>query len=520
MQRKTLRAAGFLVFVVAASVISSESCTTKGENPYPDIPTSWTGYNSKLDQYYVEPGYPSFEAHPRYLGELNGSWYEIGKQYGERAGDLIRMVFEGWYREILPTQGSPEAVIEYIHQQETFLEALAPEAIELQKGIADGAKEELDKSVYAGLMTHYEKILMVNNYFGLKVPPAGGEGAGLGGAGGQDVEFGCSGAVIIGGTKDGKVIHVSSEDQHFWPQEYSVTYVANPSDENAHTYTVTDSAGEIGSQTAMNDKGVVVSGYAGGGVGIGPRRPGLDWQVGVWFATAFSDTASEAVKLLTLGTPEYTKRTGHKIVIGHCRQGVNWVVSDLKEAYVVESIPADLDGVARYAVRRPGDMGEIGDYIVSTNNVEADHSYNEDNEYDPSHPMSQHGNSTHEGVWNGLNSRGTRFWTFMQLIKNNYGNIDVEMVQEWRRSHFYIDKEGYRRDYLWTDGKGWIPSHLAGPGMLCSHGRGEDPGTDSFKGVNIYVSIAVPNDLVVYRTKGRPCEWVGPWDAISLSDRP
>ena len=62
-----------------------------------------------------------------------------------------------------------------------------------------------------------------------------------------------------------------------------------------------DSAGEIGSEHALNDKGVVVSGYAGGSIDIGPRRPGLDWQVGVWYATAFSDTARKAVELLADG---------------------------------------------------------------------------------------------------------------------------------------------------------------------------------------------------------------------------
>jgi len=35
--------------------------------------------------------------HARYLGELKGSWYDIGKQYGEKAGDLMVMVFDGWY---------------------------------------------------------------------------------------------------------------------------------------------------------------------------------------------------------------------------------------------------------------------------------------------------------------------------------------------------------------------------------------------------------------------------------------
>src|SRR6185437_13663223 len=218
----------------------------------------------------------------------------------------------------------------------------------------------------------------------------------------------CSGAVILGdATRDGKSIHVSSEDQHFFPQEYLVSFIATPSDPRAHRYTVTDSAGEIGSEHAQNDRGVTVSGYAGGGIGIlgptladpfsGYRRPGLDWQVGDFYAAAFADSARHAVELLTVGRPEYRSKSGHKIVIGKCTRGANWLVSDRHEAFVVESIPADEKGIARYAVRKPGDMHERdGRYIVTTNNVEAHDSYNEDNVHDPNHPMSRHGNGAQD----------------------------------------------------------------------------------------------------------------------------
>jgi hypothetical protein len=195
------------------------------------------------------------------------------------------------------------------------------------------------------------------------------------------------------------------------------------------------------------------------------------------------------------------------------------VVSDLKEAYVVESLPNDLDGVARYAVRRPGDMGEIGAYVASTNNVEADHSYNENNEYEPTHPMSQHGNSTQNPRYVGLNGRGMRFWTYMWLIKENYGNITVDMVMDWRTAHYVYDMSGTKHDVFWVDGYGWISPHLTpGAGTLCAHSKGP-PGFDPFTASNIYVSIAVPEDLTIYRTKGRPCEWVGPWDAVTLKKK-
>jgi hypothetical protein len=472
-----------------------------------------------------------YEPHARYLGELSGSWGEIGEQYGERAGDLIRMVFEGWFSEVVQVQGSTQAVREYVRRQEEFYEALAPEALELMRGIARGAKAELDKSAYADIMTHGEKILVINSYFGLKGAPPTRPAEVLRSTGIMDVDstLGCSGAVILGkGTADGKVIHVSSEDQHFFPQEYLVTYVVHPADKSAHSYTATASGGEIGSEHALNEKGVVVSGYAGGSQNIGSpsladpfsgyRRPGLDWQLGCWYAAAFADNAKEAVQLLTVGRPEYREKSGNKIVIGKCTKGANWVISDAQDAYVVESIPADADGMARYAVRRPGDTGEQGDYIVSTNNVEANHSYNAQNVLEPGHPMSQHGNHLLNPVHGlGVNgSNGTRFMTFTWLIKNNYGRITPDMVKSWRSAHYVYDTGGKKHDALNIEGYGQVSTHLVeGVSTLCAHSKGPTS-VDPFTGSNIYVSLSVAQDLEVHRTKGRPCEWVGPWDAVSL----
>jgi hypothetical protein len=527
MQRMMAATLAIVIPVLMGSFSASQNPAAN-----PTIPKNWSGLNANLKHYYRYPGYPEYDTHPRYLGVLSGTWKEIGQQYGEKAGDLIRMVFEGWFTEVVQVQGGVNAVLEYIRRQERYYQALAPEALELMAGIALGAKAELDKSPYAGIMTHYDKILVINSYFGLNgAPPGRMPNAGSAGSDAGDGEdaAACSGAVILAkGTADGRVIHCSSEDQHFFPQQYLVAYIVQPSDVRAHSYTVTDSAGEIGSEHALNDKGVVVSGYAGGSIDIGApttespfsgyRRPGLDWQVGCWYAAAFSPNAKKAVELLTTGTPEYRQKSGNSIVIGKCTKGANWVVSDMQEACVIESIPADLDGVARYAVRRPGDTGETGDYIVSTNNVEANHSYDERNVYDKAHPMSRHGSSSQNPARGlGVNGRsGTRFMTFTWLIKNHYGRITPDMVKQWRTAHYVYDKDGNRREFLEVDGDGKISPHLT-PGIstLCAHSKGPT-GSDPFTGANTYVSLSVAQDLTVYRTVGRPCEWSGPWDALTL----
>jgi len=61
-----------------------------------------------------------------------------------------------------------------------------------------------------------------------------------------------------------------------------------------------------------------------------------------------------------------------------------------------------------------------------------------------------------------------------------------------------------------------VPLELVpGVGTICRHTSGP-AGTDTFEGINIYVTVSVGQDLVSYRTKGRPCEWTGPWDALKL----
>jgi hypothetical protein len=106
----------------------------------------------------------------------------------------------------------------------------------------------------------------------------------------------------------------------------------------------------------------------------------------------------------------------------------------------------------------------------------------------------------------------------MWLIKNNYGKITREMVQNWRTAHYVYDVGGIKHDTISVPGYGDVPANLA-VGTLCAHTR-SGIGIEGYKGSNIYVSIGVPEELAVYRTKGRPCEWVGPWDVISLYNIP
>ena len=165
-------------------------------------------------------------------------------------------------------------------------------------------------------------------------------------------------------------------------------------------------------------------------------------------------------------------------------------------------------------------MGEVGaNYIASTNNVEANYSCDENNVCNTAVPMSSFGSSTMSPNYFGLSGSGQRFWTLMWLINNNYGKITPDMVKQWRTTHFFYDMGGTRHDTLvYTDGNTY-PTYLTpGAGTLCRHTTSASaPGVDQFTGINIYVSLSTPNNLTVYRTKGRACEWVGPWDPLPLN---
>jgi len=497
---------GFLLFSITAFSEQFEK------------PTWWTGYNADLPKYEVKPGFPHYAEHARYIGELSGTWEEMGIQYGERAGDLMRIVFDGYYEEQMDTVGDADLVLTNGRKFADYLEMFCPEAIQFMRGMAKGAAPELEKSFYK-VGDSFDKVVLINHYFAVKrsvrtqwnpgdpVLPPEEEEIIVSPTCDLDIpdpedEIACSGMVVIGSidgpTKDRTTIHSGTKDQHFFPQMYQVTYVANPSDPNGHKFWTLSSAGEIGGQMAGNDKGLIISGYAGPGKGA--VAFGLEWNVGDWVAAALAANVEEAVELLTVGRESYREASGYKIVIP--AWGINWLISDLKNAAVVEIIPG------RYAVRRPGDLGEDG-FIVNTNHAMADYTFDENNQRTDV-PMTAFGPYTSSGKYAGYSATGGRYWTLWWQIKRNWGNIDADMVMNWYQQHYFIDEEGFRHDYAYQESTGEYIRVSDAPlrYTLCRHVGQSATNTDA--------KVGVAQDLAFYFTNGRPGEWVGPWDLISL----
>jgi len=523
----------FAAAVFAVSLVSVASLRADpGKDAYPQ-PKWWTGYSTAIPVVSVPEGYPPLPTHARYIGHLKGSWYEMGIQYGERAGDMMLLVFNGWFSGIAKKMTWPEIIYRIHKYQDEVLKWYCPELLEFAQGMAHGAASYLEESPYHKQygITAYEMVLGLNLYFEINTAPPLVSGfpkvvsSKAPDPGSSDASLaGCSGiALLPKATAKRRLIHANSRDQSFWPQAYTVMYTLEhhgkigPSGRPNLIYKVS-TAGEIGGIHVGNDKGFTVGAFAGGNVGVrtNPLYPdyafGVPWQLAMAQTGIFSRNLQEGIDNLVHGSNYYRKNTGRKIV--QEAWGLNYLLSDPDSACTVEMNPY------RYAVRYPGDAGETESaYIVQTNHNVCNYSFDE-NDVKTNVPMTQFGNGYDSKKPSGLDGSGTRFWTIMWLAKNDFGRIDEHVIMNdfWTRD-FYIDSAGNKIYYVWVEGnetqpagligpnKGWVPSHTAMRTVANA------PGARSGQ---VDAHVAIPSKLKFYWTIGTPPDWVGPWDSWVL----
>ena len=448
--------------------------------------------NPSTERYQVAPGHPPFAPRARFLGTLTGSWYDIGCQIGSRAGDLVRWVADVWWQDHIEEFGF-EDTTRALPLYEAQIEALNPGLIRFMEGVAEGADKELSASPFAGASSHYHKVLNTNIYdaWSWRHPTS------LPWKKKAAAEPGCSSFVSLGRGPNAADEMISAHNRHcpLNPKCYQVSYIGQPSAGNAFWVLTPGGAGS-GCQI-VNAKGVSLILNAGGDQHreMGANAFGVSWFLLFLHVAAHADTAAEAIDMLTLGTPQYRANTGRNSLL---RTGTwNFLVSDRQQCAVVET------SCNRYAIRRPGDMGELGNYLVMTNHNYCDYSFDEDNQRTDL-PMTRFGNeATNAGS-------AVRFWTLMGDIRHKYGRIDRDGAREIMRGHHQYDRDGERVEAA----PGETGLQFGGD-VTCPHSGGFP---DSWKFGSADSKVAVHGeDLRVYWTLGRPCEWRGAWDEVRLA---
>ncbi|MFH0848811.1 MAG: hypothetical protein V1857_04855 [archaeon] len=460
--------------------------------------------NTKIHLYGGKSGNQlPFPARARWLGELSGTWRDIGAEYGRKSGDYVRLVFDASFKS---SQEKMELahILSDLSRYAKQVQLLTPQALEFLNGIAEGASSELDKSPDADACSHLEKVLFLSfrNEFFFRHPtwphwPP------------QDRPSGCSALSVIGGTNGGTntrtTIQGHNQDGRFGGL-YPLAFVANPEDKEALRFWAMTSPGQIAGFLQVNEAGVAVSETVGGTSDPTEQDFGVPWQMLVFHAAAYSRTCRGASEVLTIGTEQYRKQTSRETVLR--TGGCNFLISDPNETCAIEAT------AHRYALRRPTEFGETGKYLVVTNHNFCHNSFDEGNNRTDV-PMTRFGGE--EPPYSFL---GTceRYWTSMWNLRRNYGDIDVPKMKELLSCHYLVTKDGTRVDHVWSDElRMWIPAHLSQEAGVtpCNH-LGGFP--EKYVGNTSASKVAELADhrIIVHWTQGRPCEWHGEWDSYEF----
>ena len=476
-----------------------------------------SGKNEAISSYINLTGFPPYDPAGIDLGVLRGSWFEIGVQHSQGTGELIQVYFDWRFDETLKKlEVDVQHVVDDVRRYDVEVQKFSPQAVEFMKGEAQGAAPYFQKSKYAGALTDYEKILFMASEFCITYGHPGPEQHfPLSGAKSEDnsvkiaaivneeQETSCSAMVALGTTTKDKNTIFSHINNETFIRCHRMNYLAIPDEPGAHPYWSTAEPGKLVSLGVVNSKGVAAVILAGPSrtlvpeEGIFERSFGVPWPIVEFMIAAYADNLQEAIDMVALGTPEYRLKTGRSTLL-RARQN-NWVLSDKEQACVVEAT------ANKYAIRYPGDNGEDG-YIVATNHFLCNFSYDENNQR-TTFPMAKFGDEIAQA------GSALRYYTMWWLNKLNKGSIDIDMVKEFNKAHFYITKQGDRVDMVWDKENGWLPAYL-GSRTVCTHAGYPE----KYLGNTVDTKVADLNARRIDWALGRPCEWVGPWKVYNVPE--
>lgn len=487
-----------------------------------------------------------------WIGVLQGTWAEMGRQYGQRcAKDIARNFDINWEKLILKGEKSfwqqnrterqrARYGAAYLKRSFKELACLRPELVEMFAAMAEGAADELDRCIHAGACTHAEKIGLLNYSSTIHFHPdwdfdndcprrvSDNNDTDRRSAAAED-EADCNGFWVRGAaTRTGHTYATrTAQSRHIDTggsgRERQVAYVAIPEDPSARVFWGNGRAGNLGGIGGglMNDRGVCC--LTSGAQYARDSRPYMDASLAPGIkdfllassGVIFSETAQEAAQMATLGTEQYRRLTGRKTVLR--ARGCNIVFADEHEAYCVEQ------NARYYAVRRPGDLGEKdNNFLVHANHFKSSGGcFDEDNAFQSDKSMTDF---TPEEM---DRPSGTyyRFWSGMWMLRNNYGQIDDKLMREdLVASHYGYDEKGNRFDPepetgVPTSGGDFNTAHETWHGTFCAHIKPYT--TENPKGVggNVETSVFNLSTRQVWWVPVWPChykEWNLDWHYTDL----
>lgn len=367
---------------------------------------------------------------------LAGTPREMGVQYGRQLAEFIQRCGTAVKASTLELWSSWDLIVSRMNEYEAIMVEKTPDAVEMWKGIAEGSGVD------------YDVVRLINlNLPMLIMPPENAGDAS------EDATQACSHFSVWGdATADGKMIAGLNVDQGWNVGAYTSVVIAHPAE--GHAFIMCPPwAGVAGASFALNDAGLALTGSGG----MGSREEDRSFDVDPF-----------AVKLEVMLHCSSAEEAKDYYLDLHPCSAENAQFFDGADAFMIEYTPAI------HAVRKAGDHGEQ-DYLIATN-------YFIDEEASAANYQDEYMG----GLWDSI----PRYNTYERLIKENYGEIDVEYVKSMLGCSKYWDGEKWVEDTL-----DQMP--FEDPRDLWS------PEARDFMYKTIMSNIAVPEDATVHFMSGQ-----------------
>ncbi|MFC1955794.1 hypothetical protein ACFLWZ_04610 [Chloroflexota bacterium] len=466
----------------------------------------------------VPKGAPKCPDHPIWLGVLEGSWYDIGKQFGEsvEVRSYIPPLLDHLFR-LAMEKFSIDELLECLRSMEKQLSLYEPGFVEALQGEADGAAEALSESKYAGALSDYDKILLINfNSYPLLYSSL--------------PRHDCSSIVLLPqATMDGKLITGRNTQLGRAIGNYGVAYAAIPPSPG-HRYMTNTYAGMLFGLGIVADTPMYVCTTAG----VGQACLGIEETFLLAKAAIFGENIDEVCDIILHGSESYRRTNGRASTLR--AYPTNYTIADERDALILETL------IDRWAVRRPGDFGEM-DFIIATNHQLCEYSYDE-NDVRTNVPMyhdsicNRFGGCRNEmdpklkdKIFAGYDTRDltipspndgligswTRYWTLYWSAMYNHGKIDMKMLQgpQFLGSRFWYDLNGKKIEYQMDPATGtWTLVYYLYPHSTVEGNTGGYP--EQYNN-EIPGSLAyVPMDRTAYWQLYKPSMWEGEWEKVTF----